>query len=691
MTLKYGRRQNRTIKDLYNIVGGDYIVDTDDLPPPNQPRREDRSSSDQPPSAQRKVSIQEQEKQQQKLRIKRPNLVHSEANTFSSDHRLMSFRIGESEVEKLAKRIEERKNQRLSITPSVRRQLIRKCHHYQTTRDRPLSKIHVDDLREFYEEVDQIIKDQTTQFSIRTNILKRPTDNQVLLMVLKFAVTMVETDGDEWFHYMDFNVYYTTTKPQYSLLKHPLIISLMWILAFYIFTPIFFCGVVRDEGVCEPDHEGKLGWMSAIYFASATLSTVGYGDVSVTHTDKWKALSGIVYMILANITLFCAFSSSDQQQGFSPLQRLNDYIIELVMARSNNRRRSKDNDELYVNLRRLRMMRIGQICLTFLILNLSGAIVARVWDTTTNDGTGESMDWMTSLYWAVQTTTTIGYGDVVTPYSLRWFQIFYLILSTYFVGQTLGQLASLKLELQDVRTITAWKRRELSKGLIDELQPEEHDDKVDQYEFVVASLVQLNKLTYEDIQPIMNKYRELCNSSGFICVEDAKDRATTEGLNDNLQVGRAVQLQKSVRNLVKGINEQSAHLSSHIKRRGSSIRQSIRRSSFGSSRRGRSQSSLISSQTSGGGEDRAAGDSAAFRLSSRELDLRFTPERDLTTSSTEDMDMEQPSSFDEHSQRYITHNIYPHCELAENEIEDSLRSNSIGIIRQETAGSGRFS
>lgn len=89
MTLKYGRRQNRTIKDLYNIVGGDYIVDTDDLPPPNQPRREDRSSSDQPPSAHRKVSIQIQEEQQQQPQIQRPNLVHSEANTFSSDHRLM--------------------------------------------------------------------------------------------------------------------------------------------------------------------------------------------------------------------------------------------------------------------------------------------------------------------------------------------------------------------------------------------------------------------------------------------------------------------------------------------------------------------------------------------------------------------------------------------------------------------------
>lgn len=35
---------------------------------------------------------------------------------------------------------------------------------------------------------------------------------------------------------------------------------------------------------------------------------------------------------------------------------------------------------------------------------------------------------MTSLYWAVQTTTTIGYGDVSMRSEMRWFQILYLAL-----------------------------------------------------------------------------------------------------------------------------------------------------------------------------------------------------------------------------------------------------------------------
>ena len=40
------------------------------------------------------------------------------------------------------------------------------------------------------------------------------------------------------------------------------------------------------------------------------------------------------------------------------------------------------------------------------------------------------------------------------------------------------------------------------------------DNKVDQYEFVIASLLNLGKVTSEDIKPIMNKFRKLAKSSG---------------------------------------------------------------------------------------------------------------------------------------------------------------------------------
>jgi hypothetical protein len=101
--------------------------------------------------------------------------------------------------------------------------------------------------------------------------------------------------------------------------------------------------------------------------------------------------------------------------------------------------------------------------------------------------------------------------------------MFYLILATYFVGNTLGGLASLKDEVHEIQRYEAWNRRELSKGLIDELQPYEHDEKIDQYEFVLASLVTLGKATYEDVVPIMDKFRSMARDDGFIIVEDEEE------------------------------------------------------------------------------------------------------------------------------------------------------------------------
>jgi hypothetical protein len=83
---------------------------------------------------------------------------------------------------------------------------------------------------------------------------------------------------------------------------------------------------------------------------------------------------------------------------------------------------------------------------------------------------------------------------------MRWFQIFYLILSTAFVGNTLGGLASLRGEIEEVRRNTAWERRNVSRSLIYEMQPEDNNARIDQYEFLVASLLQLGKISLEDVE-----------------------------------------------------------------------------------------------------------------------------------------------------------------------------------------------
>ena len=124
-------------------------------------------------------------------------------------------------------------------------------------------------------------------------------------------------------------------------------------------------------------------------------------------------------------------------------------------------------------------------------------------------------------------------SDLDQPKHQRSFQVFYLVLSTYFVGNALRGLVGLKEEIEQVHRVTAWGRREISSNLIEELQPDEHDGKVDQYEFLVASLVQLGKLSSEDIIPIMDKYRSLANDEGFIKAKDTK--RTVEATDEEIE------------------------------------------------------------------------------------------------------------------------------------------------------------
>jgi len=102
------------------------------------------------------------------------------------------------------------------------------------------------------------------------------------------------------------------------------------------------------------------------------------------------------------------------------------------------------------------------------------------------------------------------------PVDMRWFQIFYTTLGTVLVGSVFGGIASLSQELQDLKRFYAWKRREVSKRLLEDMQGENDDGKIDQYEFLVGSLLVLNKLERSDIDQIMDRFRELAGTKGYI-------------------------------------------------------------------------------------------------------------------------------------------------------------------------------
>lgn len=116
------------------------------------------------------------------------------------------------------------------------------------------------------------------------------------------------------------------------------------------------------------------------------------------------------------------------------------------------------------------------------------------------------------------------------PFEFRWFQIVYLTVGTFFVGGALGKLASLKQELEEMRRLYAWKRRIVSKGMIMDMN--QNDDIVDQYEFIISSLISLGKVSSSDLSPIMDRFRELAGEKGFIQISEQANEDEFEMAED---------------------------------------------------------------------------------------------------------------------------------------------------------------
>jgi hypothetical protein len=159
-----------------------------------------------------------------------------------------------------------------------------------------------------------------------------------------------------------------------------------------------------DNSACPKSDGGPPGWVTAVYFASATISTVGYGDVSIVGSglEGWRVAIGTLFMIVAMVgavTIFSQLSSMavESTQGYaSPWMTP---LFKPLMDRA-------EGKPLWYQLRTIKTIRLFELSLYFILLNLFGMFVARIIFFA---GTEEvDWSWMTTFYWAVQTTTTIG-------------------------------------------------------------------------------------------------------------------------------------------------------------------------------------------------------------------------------------------------------------------------------------------
>jgi len=370
------------------------------------------------------------------------------------------------------------------------------------------------------------------------------------------AISFENNDGDEkknieedniddekdWFYYKDFAFYSLKIESNYPWMRNAGVFSILTTVAFYLFTPIFWCEILNDPNICPSSANNERGWLSALFFASATMSTVGYGDVTVfvgandtsssNEPETWRIFIAILFMILSLVVSVVGFQAGLDSQ-FHPFRRRLDFLSKRVyeILRDANIVKGKHDkhEDIRSRMRWSTFAQLAEICLIFLILNLVGVFVVQLsllGEEEDEFGDKLSISWMESFYWAVQTTTTIGYGDIDTPESLRWFLLVYLAISTYFVGSAFGKLGELSKKLESMHQLYRWQQQEASYTMLQDFsgRPDSRDERtldegdreildfepeIDQFEFTIASLVVMGKITSEDVKPILEKFQRL--------------------------------------------------------------------------------------------------------------------------------------------------------------------------------------
>ncbi|CAN1292888.1 Two-pore potassium channel 5 [Linum perenne] len=300
----------------------------------------------------------------------------------------------------------------------------------------------------------------------------------------------------------------TTKTPQFprpnsdsttSIIRRALVL-----LSLYLFLGVVIYSLNRDHFSGTETHPV----VDALYFCIVTMCTIGYGDIAPL-TPITKAFAcvfvlfgfGFIDILLSGVVNYVL----DLQERM--------ILAGIQMGNSRNTRFSARNYIVDVEKGRMRIrLKVGlALGVVVLCVGMGALVLYSV----------EDMDWIDSIYLAVMSVTTVGYGDrAFKTLPGRLFAAAWLLVSTLAVARAFLYLAEFRVDKRH-RRITNWVlHRDIT---VEDLLAADMNNTgfISKSEYVIYKLKEMGKIGEKDISQICNQFKKLDpNNLGKITLPD---------------------------------------------------------------------------------------------------------------------------------------------------------------------------
>jgi hypothetical protein len=167
-------------------------------------------------------------------------------------HVLQSIAKGQSDIEKLAKAMEERKNNRMVVTFSERKEFLDICYKVAKTEGGSPSRFSKAGLQALIDEYQEKVskKQHSTSsgfykfYNALLNLLGFWDMDKSMLELLRAGMVYLENGDEDEFYYRDFNFYSMTIESRFSFMRIPQFAVAFWLLVYYFGSVLLFWYVI---------------------------------------------------------------------------------------------------------------------------------------------------------------------------------------------------------------------------------------------------------------------------------------------------------------------------------------------------------------------------------------------------------------------------------------------------------------